>query len=67
MNKYDQSNVAYETGPKEVPDGKGMPSGDKSFGKGNKMPQHNKNSDGSDYKEKSYPANPLPLRYGEHR
>jgi hypothetical protein len=41
-NKYDQSKVAYETGPKEVNTSPSMPAGEKSFGNGNKMPQDDK-------------------------
>ena len=37
-NEYTQSEVAYETKPKETNKAKGLPSGDKQFGK-NKMPQ----------------------------
>ena len=60
--EYTQSMVAYENGPKEVNTPRGLHDGNKQFGKGNKMPQENKG-----YKQKDYPANPLPLRYGEHR
>lgn len=38
-NEKTQSMVAYEDGPKEVNTHRGMPDGDKQFGKGNKMPQ----------------------------
>ena len=68
MNEYDQSKVAYENGPKEVPTGKGLPDS-KQF-PGNKMPQVNKTSSknrASEYIEKSYPANPSLNRYTEHR
>jgi hypothetical protein len=37
-NQYTQSEVAYETSPKEKNTRRGMPSGDAQFGK-NKMPQ----------------------------
>jgi hypothetical protein len=59
MNEFDQSNVAYETGPKEVSDYKGLSCGNKQF-PGNKMPQKR-------VKTKSYPANPTLNRYGEYR
>ena len=66
MNEKDQSDVAYETGPKEIPTGKGMP-GEKQF-PGNKMPQGNKTAKGKKYVEKEYPANPPPLnRHCEYR
>lgn len=57
-----QSQVAYEDGPKEVNTKRGMPDGNKQFGKGDKMPQENKG-----YKQKDYPANPSLNRYGESR
>ena len=38
-SEADQSKVAYEIGPKEHNTKRGMPGGDKQFGKGNKMPQ----------------------------
>lgn len=40
-NVANQSAVAYGNGPKEVPDHKGLPDGDKQFGK-KKMPQDSK-------------------------
>ena len=40
-NERDQSKVAYENGPKEVNTKRGMPDGDKQFGK-KKMPQDGK-------------------------
>jgi len=52
-NSYNQSEVAYESGPKEVNEHKGMPNSKQQFGKANKMPQENKG-----YKQKSYPVNP---------
>jgi len=61
-NEHDQSSVAYEDGPKEVNTKRGMPGGDKQFGKSNKMPQENKG-----YKQVEYPSNPSLKRYGEHR
>lgn len=65
MNKYDQSDVAYESGPKEVPL-KNKPD-DKQF-PGKKMEQGNKTAKGSEYIEKEYPANPgSPQRHGEYR
>jgi hypothetical protein len=51
MNERDSTKVAYETGPKEVRDGKGLPSTGKQFGK-DKMPQ--KDVDVTP----GYPANP---------
>ncbi len=36
-NVHDQSSVAYEDDPKEVNHERGMPDGNKQFGKGNKM------------------------------
>lgn len=63
MDNYsNQSKVAYEDGPKEVNTERGMPDGNKQFGKGNKMPQENKG-----YKQRDYPANPTLSRYGESR
>lgn len=41
-NAQTQSMVAYEDGPKEVNNKRGMPSSEKQFGKGNKMPQDEK-------------------------
>jgi len=38
-NAYNQSAVAYETGPKEVNVKRGMHDGNAQFGKGDKMPQ----------------------------
>lgn len=61
-NAYNQSMVAYGSGPKEVPTEKGLPDGTAQFGKGNKMPQENKG-----YKQKKYPANPSVNRHGEYR
>ena len=40
-NQYNQTEVAYENGPKEVNRKRGMPSGDAQFGK-HKMPQDSK-------------------------
>ncbi len=40
-NEQNQSEVAYETKPKETAKHKGMPGGDKQFGK-HKMPQDSK-------------------------
>ncbi len=40
-NQYNQTDVAYENGPKEVNHKRGMPDGNKQFGK-NKMPQDQK-------------------------
>lgn len=61
-NAYNQSKVAYESGPKEINVERGMPDGDMQFGKGNKMPQDNKG-----YKQKDYPANPRISRGTEYR
>lgn len=61
-NTYNQSDVAYENGPKEVNTERGMPSSERQFGKGNKMPQENRG-----YRQKDYPANPSLSRYGEYR
>ncbi len=38
-NAQTQSMVAYEDGPKEVNNKRGLPDGDKQFGKADKMPQ----------------------------
>ena len=38
-NAQTQSMVAYEDGPKEVNNKRGMPSSEKQFGNGDKMPQ----------------------------
>ena len=63
MDNYsNQSKVAYEDGPKEINTERGMPDGNKQFGKGNKMPQENKG-----YKQRDYPDNPSLSRYGESR
>lgn len=66
MNEYDQSRVAYETGPKETP----VPvKGKNTQFPGNKMPQGNKTASGSEYVEKEYSANPGKLggRFEEYR
>lgn len=60
-NSYNQSDVAYETGPKETNKDRKANS-DQSFGKGKRMPQENVG-----YEQKDYPANPRIDRYGEHR
>lgn len=68
MNELDQSEVAYESGPKEVAEKKGMPSSGRQFGKGNKMPQGNKDAKGGEYVERSYAANPQKSgRFEEYR
>jgi hypothetical protein len=56
-NAYNQSAVAYENGPKEVPDHKGLKDGDKQFGK-NKMPQDEK---------KSAPKHAKTMHHGRHK
>jgi len=38
-NEYDQSKVAYETGPKEKNIKRRMPNSEEQTGKGSKMPQ----------------------------
>ena len=53
-NTYNQSMVAYETGPKEKNIERGMPNSNEQFGKANRMPQENKG-----YKQIDYPANPV--------
>ncbi len=63
MNLYDQSKVAYETGPKETPERKKR--SNPQF-PGNVMAQTNKTKDGKEYVEKEYPANPT-TRYSESR
>jgi hypothetical protein len=60
-NEKTQSMVAYEDGPKEVNTHKGMPGGDKQFGKGNKMPQDAKCS------RKHASPRISHSRHGEHR
>ena len=61
-NAYNQSDVAYETGPKEVNEGKPMPGSKKQFGNANRMPQENVG-----YVQKDYPANPTLCRNKEYR
>lgn len=58
-NVSNQSEVGYQNSPKEVRDNKGMPSGDKQFGK-NKMPQGDNGITAKDAKR----ANP---RHKEYR
>lgn len=41
-SEKDQSKVAYENGPKEVNKKRGLHDGNAQFGKGNKMPQEEK-------------------------
>lgn len=65
MNEYDQSDVAYESAPKEVPIKKKRSNPEFP---GNVMEQGNKTAKGADYVEKEYPANPGSLqRHGEYR
>jgi hypothetical protein len=66
MNEWDQSDVAYETGPKEVPVKKKRSN---SEFPGPTMDQGNKTAKGKEYVEKTYLANPPPLnnRHGEYR
>lgn len=61
-NSKNQSQVAYEDGPKEVNAERAISGSKKQFGNGNRMPQENKG-----YKQISYPANPTLKRYGENR
>jgi len=66
MNYYDATKVAYETGPKETP----LPVKSKNAQfPGNKMPQGNKTSNGKEYVEREYPANPVKRggRFEEYR
>lgn len=60
-NAQTQSMVAYEDGPKEVNNKRGMPSSEKQFGKGNKMPQDHHSSSKKNMKEMSHG------RHKEHR
>ena len=65
MNEYDQSDVAYETGPKEVPIKKKR--SNPQF-PGKVMEQGNKTANGVDYVEPEFPANPGPIqRHEEYR
>jgi hypothetical protein len=57
-NERDQSKVAYGDGIKEVRVEKGMPSGDRQFGK-NKMPQGSSPAKAKDVKSSN--------RHKEHR
>ncbi len=41
-NEHDAAQPAYENSPKEVNIKRGMPGGEKQFGRGNKMPQDSK-------------------------
>lgn len=68
-NAYNQSSVAYETGPKEVNESKPFQGSNKQF-PGNKMPQRNKvnaKEGSAEYVEKKYPANPSLSRCEEYR
>lgn len=56
-NAQTQSMVAYEDGPKEVNHKRGMPDGNKQFGKGNKMPQD----------EGSKPKKSMKMSHSRHR
>ncbi len=61
-NSKNQSQVAYEDGPKEVNTERSLPGSKAQFGNGDRMPQENKG-----YKQIKYPANPTLKRYGENR
>jgi len=61
-NESTQTKVAYESSPKEVNKHRPMPSSERQFGKGNKMPQENKG-----YRQRKYPANPVGLDLGSGR
>lgn len=61
MNEWDQSDVAYESSPKEVPVKKKRSNPEFP---GDTMAQTNKTANGKEYVEKEYPANP---RHGEYR
>lgn len=58
---YTQSMVAYEDGPKEVNYKRGMPDGDKQFGKGDKMAQDERS------RSKKHVGKMVHGRHGEHR
>lgn len=57
-NAQTQSMVAYEDGPKEVNTKRGMPDGNKQFGKGDKMPQDEKSSKPKKHRE---------IHHGRHK
>ena len=64
-NQYNQSEVAYETKPKETSRHKGMPSGDAQFGK-HKMPQDEK-SPKTHRKIKEGHVMSMSPRHGRHK
>jgi hypothetical protein len=64
-NAYNQSAVAYENGPKEVPDHEGMHDGDKQFGK-NKMPQDSKPAT-KGFVKKAVAKHEKAMHHGRHR
>jgi len=61
-NVYNQTEVAYESTPKEIRINKGVLDSKRQFGNGNKMPQENKG-----YKQRVHPANPNINRGVEYR
>jgi hypothetical protein len=65
MNVYDQSDVAYETAPKET---RSVQKRKNAQFPGDVMPQGNKDEKGREYVQKEYPANPRPIqRFEEYR
>ena len=64
-NQYNQTEVAYETKPKETTKHRGMPSGDAQFGK-HKMPQDSKMASKSYVKEK-IEDHVMKMHHGRHR
>ena len=63
-NQYNQTEVAYETKPKETSKHRGMPSGDAQFGK-KKMPQDD-HAEKSHRKVKEGHVMSMSTRHGRH-
>ena len=65
-NQYNQTEVAYENGPKEVNNKRGMHDGNKQFGK-HKMPQDEKSPVRSHSKFKERHVMSMSPRQGRHK
>ncbi len=65
-NQYNQTEVAYEIAPKEKNNRRGMPDGDKQFGK-HKMPQDEKSAEKSHRKFKESHVMSMAPRHGRHK
>jgi hypothetical protein len=64
MNRFDQSDVAYEDGPKEI---RKVTLRKNTQFPGDVMPQTNRTEKGGEYVERTYPANPKPRGHEEYR